>query len=206
MPRPRYENVDAEKKQKLLAAAVKEFGAHGFEHASINTILDEAGFSKGSFYYYFDDKADLAATVFLEIGKPMLRLSDPNPVSTAAEFWAELRRLSIERLKELEAKTADYACLLRLGNAVFSDAAFAAKVMPLIAPNRQKMVGFLERGVAVGALRSDLPLGTLVQLIEAAKRTLYQSLYPGDPVLTEAQLESFTDLVIDLAQRMGARR
>lgn len=206
MPRPRYDNVDPEKKQKLLAAAVKEFGAHGFEHASINTILEEAGFSKGSFYYYFDDKTDLAATVFLAIGQPMLRLSDPKPVATAEAFWAELRRLSIERLKELESKTTDYACLLRLGNAVLTDAAFAAKVMPLIAPNRQKMVGFLERGVAVGALRSDLPLGTLVALIEAAKRTAYQAMYPGDPVLTEAQLESFTDLVIDLARRIGERR
>ncbi len=204
MPRPRYENVDPAKKEKLLAAAAKEFGAHGYELASINTILDEAGFSKGSFYYYFDDKADLAATVFLAIGAPLLRLSDPGSPTTADEFWAELRRLSHERLVELETNPG-YGCLLRLGNAVLSDPAFAAKVMPLFAPARQKMMGFLEQGVAVGALRSDIALGTLMQLIEAVKRAAYQGLYPGDPVLTEAQLQSFTDLVIDLARRIGAR-
>lgn len=206
MPRPRYENVDADKKQKLLAAAVKEFAAHGFELASINTILDDAGFSKGSFYYYFDDKTDLAATVFLEIGKPMFKLSDPGPVTTPDGFWAELRRLSLERLREIESKSETYACLLRLSNAFLTHPEMAAKVLPHFAPMRQKMAGFLERGVAIGALRSDLPIGTLMAMIEALKRSLYQSLYPGDPVLTEAQLESFTDLVMDLAQRIGARR
>ena len=204
MPRPRYENVAPEKKQKLIAAAGKEFGAHGYEQASINTILDEAGFSKGSFYYYFDDKTDLAATVFLQIGKPMAELSEPRPPKNADDFWAELRRVSRERLTQIESKTSEYACLLRLGNAVLTNPEFAAKVLPMFAPSRQKMVGFLEQGVGVGALRSDIPIGTLIAMIEALKRAAYQGLYPGDPVLTEAQIEAFTDLIIDLAKRVGA--
>lgn len=205
MPRPRYENVEPAKKEKLLAAAVKEFGAHGYEGASINTILDGAGLSKGSFYYYFDDKADLAATVFLAVGKPLTQLTPPKLPDTPAEFWKELRRVSLERLKHLESKHAEYACLMRLSNALLTNPGLAEKVMPMFAPGRQQMVGFLERGVALGALRTDIPLGTLMSMIEAVKTAAYKGLYPGDVVLSEAQLESFTDVVINLAQRIAAR-
>ena len=42
----------AENAARLLAAAIQEFGTHGYELASINRILDAAGLSKSSFYYY----------------------------------------------------------------------------------------------------------------------------------------------------------
>ncbi|WP_420631650.1 TetR/AcrR family transcriptional regulator [Candidatus Leptofilum sp.] len=48
-----------EHKQKLLDAALKEFIAYGYEQASINRILDDAGMSKGQFYYHFKNKASL---------------------------------------------------------------------------------------------------------------------------------------------------
>src|SRR5262249_42362387 len=96
MPRPRYENLDADKKQRLLDAARREFARHGYELASLNSILDDAGFSKGSFYYHFDDKADLALPLIAAEAKtayePLAHVKLP---ATADEFWAELRRISL---------------------------------------------------------------------------------------------------------------
>ena len=48
---------------KVIACevAAREFGEHGFEGASLNHILAEAGVSKGAAYYYFEGKADLFA-------------------------------------------------------------------------------------------------------------------------------------------------
>lgn len=48
-----------EHKQKLLNVALNEFILHGFEQASINRILDDAGMSKGQFYYHFKNKEAL---------------------------------------------------------------------------------------------------------------------------------------------------
>jgi AcrR family transcriptional regulator len=48
-----------EHKQKLLDAALAEFTDHGFEQASINRILQQAGMSKGQFYYHFKNKETL---------------------------------------------------------------------------------------------------------------------------------------------------
>ena len=44
-------------------AALDEFAAHGFHDASLNRIIEAAGISKGSMYYYFDGKEDLFAHV-----------------------------------------------------------------------------------------------------------------------------------------------
>ncbi|WP_066173789.1 TetR/AcrR family transcriptional regulator [Bacillus marinisedimentorum] len=53
------EEKDFEKKQEVIDAAINEFGDKGYESASLNTILREAGISKGSFYYHFKNKEGL---------------------------------------------------------------------------------------------------------------------------------------------------
>ena len=204
MPRPRYDNIDPLKKTKLLEAAMKEFAAHGYELASINRILDAAELSKGSFYYYFDDKLDLATTVFLVCGEPETRPLELKTPDSVEGFWAELRRTSHARLQALESRRLEYECLIRLANASLTTPELAARVMPTFAPARLKMVEFFQRGVTLGALRSDVPLGTLMALIEAAKGAAYKTMYPGDTIPSDAEMESFSDFVIDLARRLCA--
>ena len=49
--------------QAILRAAFDEFATHGFSTASLNRIIDAAGISKGSMYYYFDSKEALFIAV-----------------------------------------------------------------------------------------------------------------------------------------------
>jgi AcrR family transcriptional regulator len=46
-------------RDRLIAAAIAEFDAHGFAKASLNRILDAAQMSKGQFYHHFDGKEGL---------------------------------------------------------------------------------------------------------------------------------------------------
>lgn len=48
-----------EHNEALFEAALTEFTAVGYEQASINTILKNAGMSKGQFYYHFNNKEGL---------------------------------------------------------------------------------------------------------------------------------------------------
>ena len=48
-----------EHRQQLFDAALEEFISGGYENASINTILTNAGMSKGQFYYHFKSKEEL---------------------------------------------------------------------------------------------------------------------------------------------------
>ena len=59
MIHPTFFRLSEEKRERILAAARREFSEHVYEKSSINRILDEAGVPKGSFYQYFDDKSDL---------------------------------------------------------------------------------------------------------------------------------------------------
>lgn len=51
--------TDFEHNEKLFQAAIDEFAANGYDQASINTILTNAGMSKGQFYYHFENKQGL---------------------------------------------------------------------------------------------------------------------------------------------------
>ncbi len=58
-----------EKKEELFQAALKEFTEKSYNQASLNTIIKNAGMSKGSFYYYFKNKMHLYKFVINEVGK-----------------------------------------------------------------------------------------------------------------------------------------
>ncbi len=66
MPTQTFVNLPKEKKDKILAAARKEFSSTAFEEASINKIVKEAGIPRGSFYMYFADKNDLLGVLLEE--------------------------------------------------------------------------------------------------------------------------------------------
>jgi AcrR family transcriptional regulator len=59
MPKPLFDKLSPEKKQPIEAAAFDEFSNYDFHAASINRIVKSAGIARGSFYLYFEDKADL---------------------------------------------------------------------------------------------------------------------------------------------------
>lgn len=59
-----FENLNDKKQKKILNAALKEFASNGFEKASTNVIVKEAGISKGSLFNYFNSKKDLYIYLF----------------------------------------------------------------------------------------------------------------------------------------------
>jgi len=106
MPRPRFDRLPPERRTALLEAAAQEFGAHGFDDASLNRILERAGVSKGAAYYYFDDKEDLFLTVirYYFDGLGIDSLFEQISSATAATFWddmAEVYRRSFAVSKDL---------------------------------------------------------------------------------------------------------
>ncbi len=73
-PFSRFYNLTDEKQKKILESAVSEFTQRGFDGASLNQIISTAGLSKGSFYYYFENKIDLLVGV-LEAFSVLISLS-----------------------------------------------------------------------------------------------------------------------------------
>lgn len=59
MPTKTFERLNAEKKNRLTAAAISEFAAFSYNRASLSQIVKSAGIAKGSIYQYFADKSDM---------------------------------------------------------------------------------------------------------------------------------------------------
>ena len=58
----------------LVAAGRRVFPELGYDATRIADVVAAAGMAQGTFYRYFDDKADLFAAVALEAAEPMLAL------------------------------------------------------------------------------------------------------------------------------------
>ncbi|WP_411349830.1 TetR/AcrR family transcriptional regulator [Paenibacillus sp. WLX2291] len=59
MPTKTFFNLPDEKRQNLMNAAMREFSRASLADASIANIIKDACIPRGSFYQYFEDKADL---------------------------------------------------------------------------------------------------------------------------------------------------
>jgi AcrR family transcriptional regulator len=164
MPRARFLKLPPAQQRAILRAAFDEFAAHGFGAASLNRIIDAAGISKGSMYYYFDGKEELYAHVARrELGR-LFESAGPFPIPDASDpdaFWSTLEEY-YRRIMVAFAASPKLAALAR-------DWALAS-ANPALQQAQKEMEralvpwfeGALVAGRRVGAVRKDLPGGLLI--------------------------------------------
>ena len=54
-----FDDLESEKRERIIAAAMNEFTRHSFEQASTNRIVQEAQIGKGTLFYHFPTKQAL---------------------------------------------------------------------------------------------------------------------------------------------------
>ena len=59
MPTNTFINLDKNKKDKIIEAALSQFSEKQYEQVNISDIIKDAKIPRGSFYQYFKDKEDL---------------------------------------------------------------------------------------------------------------------------------------------------
>ncbi|SDE02739.1 transcriptional regulator, TetR family [Cupriavidus sp. YR651] len=99
MPRLTREESRALTREKLLVAAGNVFAREGLGGASIDRIVEEAGFTKGAFYSNFESKEDIflqlvESASFSEVSDLELALEgikDPEEIIDAVCKWATVR-------------------------------------------------------------------------------------------------------------------
>ena len=104
MPSSTFLNLPAEKQEKLLEAATREFSHRPFNEASINQIIKEAGIPRGSFYMYFTDKEELFGHLMDSYGALLERRMGE---------LLEQRDLLRELIEDVYSVSGDTAALIR---------------------------------------------------------------------------------------------
>jgi AcrR family transcriptional regulator len=74
---PRISKEYDVRRQEFLDAAQELFYSHGYEQTSVNMILEKVGVSKGTFYHYFESKADLLSALTDRISMRNLEYLQP---------------------------------------------------------------------------------------------------------------------------------
>lgn len=82
-------------RQKLLERAFEEIHRNGFRSASLDSILEDAGVTKGALYHHFANKAELGYAVVEEVVRPWMEerwrpvLEAGNPIDAAIRLIRE---------------------------------------------------------------------------------------------------------------------
>jgi AcrR family transcriptional regulator len=164
MPRT-AQPLDPERETRLIAAAASAFTDVGYELASLNHLIAEAGMSKSSFYHYFPDKQ---------------RLHDHVVLTLRERFSARLRLPDLERLDAESYRGAITAVFATLADTMTNDPQARLLVRmfhhPLAARGpggqltrlRADVAAWVDRAIAVGrgvgVLRRDVPAALLTDL------------------------------------------
>lgn len=158
--------LEPERRDRWLEAAAEEFAARGYDQASLNAILERLGLSKGQFYYYFDDKADLFATVFDWTWERVIPRDFVSRLRRASgtEFWPYFQRLADESREVMRAMPW-YVGLVRHLYHPPSEEAARRVVEEKMRVVRDLQLAFVRRGQEVGCIRGDLPDELLFAMI-----------------------------------------
>jgi AcrR family transcriptional regulator len=205
MARNRFSNLDPAKQESILQAAGDEFAKKGYEAASINRIILRSGMSKGSVYYYFEDKADLFATVMergtkrllAEIGWPALE------VLGADEFWDALMELT-HRSVELVQRDDWWIKMGRAFHRLRHEAGGAGggAIQRLTEMGRGMWRTIIQRGQDLGVVRTDLPLDLLVEITMGADEGGDRWMMEHWDHLSPEDLRKIVDARVDLLRDM----
>jgi AcrR family transcriptional regulator len=203
MARNRFDNLDPERREAMLAAAAHEFAERGYVGASLGRIIEAAGISKGLLYYYFNDKEDLFVTT-VEVAMERL-LDEAGGFSieelSASTYWDALRRLGLQSV-DLRSRDAWFVRLALAFPRLREEQEASDAVGPALGWARRLTERLLIRGQELGTVRRDLPLSLLVELTlavdEAGDRWFAEHHREYDEAGVRKLVEARIDLVRDM--------
>lgn len=203
MARARFAKLEEETRERLLRAAAEEFADRGYEGASINRIIQRSGMSKGSVYYYFEDKADLFSTTFrLAVERLLEEAGWPALDEVAAEdFWDALLALS-HRSVALARRDDGWIRLARSFHRFESrtpEHESVARMRELAEGWWRRVVA---RGTELGLVRDDLPPDLLVVMARAADHAGDRWMADRWEELTPDELGRLVSARVDLVRDM----
>lgn len=202
MPRPRFNKLAKEKRERILEAAAKAFAAHGYDGASLNQILADAGISKGAAYYYFDDKADVFATTIVYYSQELMADSLSNlDQFTAVNFWESLTSVYRHQFTAFAERPWVFG-VVKASRMSSSEMLTEGPLAEIWQEAQFSLKQLLQRGRDLGVIRDDLPEELLISLLLAVDDAHDRWLFDHWSELTTADLEQAAVRIGDILRRL----
>ena len=174
MPLNRFLNLPKEERGRVLGISKKQFSNHGYDATSLNLLLKELDISKGQFYYWFEDKADLFFTIMQEgLDALQVRLNEHGQPKSKSEYWSHMRESRL--ISEQIWNDND---LVEIGQMISqqipSNHPIYERLMICSGPLQNHCIEGLKIGQEWGLVRTDLSVKTLLKLIDGVSDGFYQ--------------------------------
>jgi AcrR family transcriptional regulator len=161
----------ADTRRKLLEAAFGEFHLHGFQAASLDTIVERAGVTKGALYHHFPDKSALGHAVIDEVVRePLLGAYLDRLERIEGDALAVIQDTLRRRADDFITGGIELGCPLNNLTQEMSplDEEFRARVAAMLDTWTAAYVNALERAQQDGFIRRDVDVRPIAGLIVAA--------------------------------------
>jgi AcrR family transcriptional regulator len=153
MPKATMDRFEQRKatRAKLIDAALKLFSTSGYEHATVDDISREAGYSKGAYYFHFSTKDDILAE--------LLRMWTEDRTRVLAAFEGEAS--SAEGLRDVLAAFFTYeesrwpAVLLEFWSQALRNEEIGRKLTTSYAGWRSQLSEAFAQAASAGAISLD---------------------------------------------------
>ncbi|MFC1650724.1 TetR/AcrR family transcriptional regulator [Candidatus Latescibacterota bacterium] len=204
MPTKRFKNLEPERRKSILAAAQNEFIKNGYDSASLNTIIAEAGISKGSLYYYFEDKSDLYLTVLNDVMAGLQHnIGGIGSGEFSDDFWKDIEdytRKSLRMIKE----NPDFVRLARGLFSLISSGNIPESVADVFNDWKSMMTEIVVHGQEVGEIRNDLPLDLLVNILWSIGESVDYWVFSHIDEFSADESEQMSHIYIELYKKIAA--
>jgi AcrR family transcriptional regulator len=191
---PRFEKLEPTLKDRILDAALKEFGRFGYGAASMNRLVKGAGISKGAIFKYFGTKAGLFDYVYrssLEEVKEQLRtVRDSSGTEPFFDRLEKVLRAGLEFTTRRPLSAAIYYRVIYTGDAPHGNR-FLSEIQ---GTSRRFLKTLIEDGVKKGELRQDIDAEITAFIIQSVLDRFLQAHY----------LEFMTPAIDSPASREGS--
>ena len=94
----KFHSLESKKQERIINAALKEFAKNGYDKASTNEIVKEAGISKGSLFNYFNNKKDLFLFLLDHVAKVIEQIYSEVDWNEP-DFFERMRQLGLVKFK-----------------------------------------------------------------------------------------------------------
>lgn len=105
-----FYNLPPEKRAKIIDVTRKEFLKGNKQKITINTVIKNAGISRGSFYQYFDDKLDLVELVADDMLAKMIEYIQDELLKSGGDIFA----LPMKMFDLMTENVRDYSIMMSL--------------------------------------------------------------------------------------------
>lgn len=158
-------NLDPEKQKRILNAAIREFAEQGYEQASTNRIVKEAGIGKGMLFYYFNSKKDLYRYV-TEYGIQFITDEYLHKINENEPDFIEKYK-QIGRLK-MKASAENPYIFIFFGNMYLHQDSEELPDDIKARLDEVRTLGFAKiyQNIDTSLFRRDIPQGTVIKLIQ----------------------------------------